>query len=94
MDQKTEMLHSLLISGVLRPKKGGKPGNPAPSIHSAKSPKNQLLSPPSALYSKKGDLKPKVCTLTGKYLRMGRTFLGHLGQVNRMRTLQLHQTPD
>lgn len=89
MDQKTEMLHSLLVSGVLRTKKGGKPGNPAPSIHSAKGPKNQLLSLPSALYSKKGDLKPKVCTLTGKYLRMSRAFLGRLDQVNRMRTLPI-----
>ena len=91
MCQKTEMLHSLFVSGVLRTKKGGKPGNPAPSIHSAKGPKNQLLSPLSALYSKKGDRKPKVCTLTGKYLRMSRAFLGHLDQVNRMRTLPITQ---
>lgn len=92
MDQKTEMLHSLFVSGVLRTKKGGKTGNPAPSIHSAKCPKNQLLSPPSALCFKKGDLKSKVCTLSGKYLRIGRTFLGHLDQVNRMRALPI--TPD
>lgn len=78
MDKKTEMLHSLLVSGtlrtpglgVMRTGKWGELGSPAPSFILVEPGEPTSAVSPSAPYSDKGGLSPKAYTLTRKYWKM------------------------